>query len=150
MTVKGWMIPVFTAALLAVGCNGEGPAPAEDTAVDEPGDGVSVQFVRPADGDAVRSPFQVEMAAEGVEVVPAGVMEEGTGHMHILIDVPFVPAGEVIPTDDQHRHYGDGATSAELDLAPGEYVLRLQFADGAHRGLEGGEYRDEIRVTVTE
>lgn len=111
---------------------------------------VTVRFAQPADGAELQSPFRVEMVAEGVRVAPAGTMEEGTGHMHILIDAPFVAPGEVIPTDERHRHYGDGSTTAELDLAPGDYVLRLQFADGAHRGLEGDEYRDEIRVTVTE
>lgn len=109
---------------------------------------ISVYFESPADGARVTSPFDVEMAADGVEVAPAGTMEEGTGHMHILIDVPFVPAGEVIPTDDAHRHYGDGSTTAKLDLPPGNHVLRLQLADGAHRAFEGEEYRDDIRVQV--
>lgn len=111
---------------------------------------VSVKFKSPADGAMVTSPFKVEMAAEGVDIVPAGTMEEGTGHMHILIDEPFVLPGNVIPSDETHRHYGDGSTSTTLDLAPGEYVLRLQLADGAHKAFQGSEYRDVITVEVLE
>lgn len=120
---------------------------AGDTGMDTPPE-ITISFASPSDGARVTSPFDVEMAAEGVEVVPAGTMEEGTGHMHILIDTPFVPAGEVIPSDEAHRHYGDGSTSTTLDLEPGTHVLRLQLADGAHRALDGDEYRDVIRVEV--
>lgn len=146
---------------LSAGCGGqdEDPGGTQQAGVEQAGKtgggedmetppAISVYFVSPVDGARVTSPFDVQMAAEGVEVAPAGTMEEGTGHMHILIDVPFVPAGEVIPTDDAHRHYGDGSTTATLDLAPGNHVLRLQFADGAHRAFEGEEYRDVTRVQV--
>lgn len=55
--------------------------------------------------------------------------------------------GKTIPKDDQHQHFGDGSTEAELELEPGEHTLCLQFADGAHvaTGLT-----DEVTVTVTE
>ena len=32
--------------------------------------------------------------------MPAGEVVEGTGHHHILINKDFIPAGQVIPTDD--------------------------------------------------
>lgn len=121
---------------------------AADTARAPDTGSIDVHFVSPADGARLNSPVEVEMAAEGVEVVPAGTMREGTGHMHILVDAPFVLPGNVIPSDDQHIHYGDGSTTATLVLPPGEHVLRLQLADGAHRAFEGGEYRDVITVEV--
>ena len=71
---------------------------------------------------------------------------EGAGHFHILVDTDFIPAGQVIPTDEQHLHYGKGQTEISLELEPGEHTLRLQFADGAHTALEGGQYRDTITV----
>ncbi len=123
--------------------------PAPETAPDvTDAEGPSVYFVSPADGAEVSSPFVAEMGATGLEVVPAGEMREGTGHMHILVDEEFVPAGEVILATETMIHFGQGQMSAELALEPGEHVLRLQFADGAHIALEGEEYRDEIRVTV--
>lgn len=155
------LILLTAAAALAVsaGCGDgdEGPGEAQppemtdsedgDTALATPSE-IDVHFVSPADGARVTSPVEVEMAAEGVDVVPAGTMEEGTGHMHILVDTPFVAPGEVIPSDDRHIHYGDGSTTATLELEPGEHVLRMQLADGAHRAFEGDEYRDVVRIEV--
>lgn len=158
------LLPTLLLALLLAGCDQEQSAQeaaepadkaaetqADQTAAAEESaaePNISVHFVTPEDGATVTSPFEVEMAAEGVDVVPAGTMEEGTGHMHILVDVPFVMPGNVIPSDEQHIHYGDGSTTATLDLEPGEHVLRLQLADGAHMAFEGEEYRDVIRVEV--
>jgi hypothetical protein len=65
---------------------------------------------------------------EGMKVQPAGEVVEGTGHHHILINQDFFPPGQVIPTDDTHRHFGKGDTEAVLDLPPGDYKLTLQFA----------------------
>lgn len=124
----------------------ESDAGAGETSTSE----VMVFFSEPADGAEVTSPFQVVMAADDVEVAPAGELQEGTGHMHILINTDFIAPGEVIPADDSHRHFGDGSTETELILPPGEHVLRLQLADGAHRAFEGDQYRDEITITVIE
>ena len=108
----------------------------------------SVGFGIPADGETVTSPFAVAMQATGLVVEPSGEVNEGAGHFHILVNTDFTPAGEIIPTDDRHLHYGQGQTIATLDLGPGEHTLRLQFADGLHTALEGDQYRDTITVTV--
>ena len=108
----------------------------------------AVGFEQPADGATVSSPFEVVMAATGLVVEPSGEINEGAGHFHILVDTDFIPAGQVIPTDEQHLHYGQGQTAVSLELEPGEYTLRLQFADGAHIALEGDQYRDQIDIVV--
>ncbi len=108
----------------------------------------AVRFEQPADGATVTSPFEVVMAATGLVVEPSGEVNEGAGHFHILVDTDFTPAGEVIPTDELHLHYGQGQTTATLELEPGEYTLRLQFADGLHTALEGDQFRDTITVVV--
>ena len=108
----------------------------------------AVRFAQPADGANVSSPFEVVMEANGLVVEPSGEVNEGAGHFHILVDTEFVATGEVIPTDEQHLHYGKGQTSITLELAPGEHTLRLQFADGAHIALEGEQYQDTITVVV--
>ena len=121
------------------------------TVVVEEGDATpSVSFARPADGATVNSPFEVVMAATGLIVEPSGEVNEGAGHFHILVDTDFITAGEVIPTDDQHLHYGKGQTTVSVELEPGEHTLRLQFADGLHTALEGDQYRDTITVVVEE
>ncbi|MEM7533512.1 MAG: DUF4399 domain-containing protein [Chloroflexota bacterium] len=110
----------------------------------------NVFFKMPLDGAIVPPTFQVVMNAAGVAVDPAGDIIENSGHMHILVDTDFVPAGEVIPNDEQHLHYGDGSLMTELTLTPGPHTLRLQLANGAHIALNGDEYRDEIIVMVSE
>ena len=110
----------------------------------------SVRFELPADGATVTSPFEVVMAASGLVVEPSGEVKDGAGHFHILVNTDFTPAGEIIPDDAQHLHYGQGQTTVTLDLEPGEHTLRLQFADGLHTALEGDQYRDTITVVVSE
>ena len=117
--------------------------------VEESGQAPSVRFAEPADGDTVSTTFEVTMEATGLVVEPSGEINEGAGHFHILVDTPFVGAEEVIPTDEQHLHYGKGQTTATLELPPGEHTLRLQFADGAHIALEGDAYRHEIVIVVS-
>jgi len=107
-----------------------------------------VFFMQPTDAAVLPPTSQVVMGYEGLIVQPAGEVVEGAGHMHILVDTGFIPAGQVIPQDDQHLHFGTGAVEAELTLTPGLHTLRLQFADGTHTALEGDAYRDEIQVTV--
>jgi hypothetical protein len=108
----------------------------------------AVRFVTPLDGATVPAKFAVTMAATGLTVEPAGEIKNGAGHFHILVDTDFVEAGEVIVNDTQHLHYGKGQYTTTLNLEPGEHVLRLQFANGAHIALDGPAYRDEITVTV--
>ena len=110
----------------------------------------SVAFFDPLDGATVSSPFEVVMAATGLVVEPSGEINGGAGHFHILVDTDFIAHGEVIPTDEQHLHYGKGQTTVSIELAPGEHTLRLQFADGAHTALDGEAYRDTITVVVEE
>ena len=102
-----------------------------------------VLFSEPKDGAEITGPVKVVMVVEGMEVKPAGEVVEGTGHHHILINTDFIPPGQVIPTDDAHRHFGKGDTEAVLDLPPGDYKLTLQFADGLHRS-----YGKELSATI--
>ena len=102
-----------------------------------------VFFAEPKDGAEINGPVKVVMVVEGIKIQPAGEVVEGTGHHHILINQDFFPAGQVIPTDDTHRHFGKGDTEAVLDLPPGDYKLTLQFADGLHRS-----YGKDLSATI--
>ncbi|MET3129823.1 hypothetical protein AAKU55_000064 [Oxalobacteraceae bacterium GrIS 1.11] len=107
----------------------------------------SVSFVEPADGATVSSPFKVKFAVTGMEVQPAGAMAPNTGHHHLLINAAPVKAGESVPTDATHLHFGKGQTETEVSLAPGAYTLTLQFANGAHQSY-GPAMSKTIKVTV--
>lgn len=87
------------------------------------------------EGETVPSPVPVTMTAEGIAIEPAGEVREGAGHFHVMVDVGCVEEGETIPKDESHLHFGDGSTTAELDLEPGEHTLCLQVGDGAHTAL---------------
>lgn len=128
-------------ALLAAACSsgGDGRAGGDAAA------GGSVAFGGVEDGATVSSPLDVTFEVEGFEVEEAGTVREGAGHMHVLIDVGCSPVGEIVPSDDQHLHFGDGSTSASLELEPGEHELCLQAADGIHTALD---LTDEVTVTV--
>lgn len=106
----------------------------------------SVAFTEPAAGATVTSPVQVGLAAFNFTVEPAGEVHDGAGHLHLMVDVPCVEAGQVIPKDDQHVHLGDGQTDTELPLAPGEHTLCLQAGDGAHTALD---LTREVTFTVS-
>ena len=135
------LILLLMAALLFVACGGSGGS-------EESSSEVKVAFDSPKDGETVSSPVQVIMSAQNFTVEEAGEVKDGAGHMHIMIDTPCIAAGEVIPKDDNHRHFGDGSTETELELEPGQYKLCLQAADGAHVALEGEGTTHTISVTV--
>jgi hypothetical protein len=107
----------------------------------------SVSIIEPADGATVSSPFKVRFGVTGMAVKPAGDMTEKTGHNHLLINTASMPAGEVIPMDATHLHYGKGQTEAEVTLKPGVYTLTSQFANGAHQSY-GPALSKTIKVTV--
>ena len=99
------------------------------------------------DGDTLESPFFVEMGVRVMKVKPAGQLEEGVGHHHILINKNFMNYLEIIPMDAQHLHYGKGDTVTTLTLPSGHHTLTLQFADGLHRSY-GEEYSNTISIYV--
>ena len=111
-------------------------------------DGANVFFVNLKDGQEVTSPFKVDMGVKGIAIQPAGEINQGFGHHHLLIDIgDSIPMGTVIPTDAQHMHFGKGQTTTEVTLSPGKHVLTLQFADGMHRSY-GSKLAATIHITV--
>ena len=82
-----------------------------------------------------------------MQIEPAGQVKEGFGHHHILINQEFWPKGEVIPASDTTIHFGKGQTDTQLELAPGDYTISLQFADGVHTSY-GPEMATSIKITV--
>ena len=155
---------IFTAGIIALGlvaCNGTEPAHDEAEAHDHddhnhdtevvveesaytPTEGAHVHFGNLTDGDTVTSPFVVTFMVEGMTVNPAGELNAGTGHHHIIIDEAFTPAGVIVPADETHIHFGGGQTETELTLEPGMHTLTMQFANGIHQS-----YGEQMSATVT-
>lgn len=106
-----------------------------------------VAFLAPTANAKVASPVHVVFGVEGLEVKPAGEVVPNTGHHHLVIDGEPVPAGEAVPADATHIHYGKGQVETDVELTPGEHTLTMQFADGLHRSY-GPDYSATITVTV--
>lgn len=127
----------------------EEPAAGGYDVAEQPDAAASV--LAPTDGDTVQSPVTFELAADGVELAPAGEPAVGEGHLHVIVDIGCYGDGEIIPgpSDEDEAegrfHLGDGSDSREIDLEPGTYELCVQLADGVHQAFGSTE---TITVTV--
>ena len=106
-----------------------------------------VFFKNIIEGDTLVSPFKVEMGVRGMKIKPAGQVESGTGHHHLIIDKCFMEYGKIIPMDEQHIHYGKGDTITEVSLPRGQHTLTLQFANGMHMSY-GEQFSNTINIYV--
>jgi hypothetical protein len=107
-----------------------------------------VFFINLKDGQKIKSPFKVKMGVSGIALDSAGVLKPASGHHHILIDAgDSFPAGEVVPKDSTHLHFGNAQKEAELKLTPGEHKITMQYADGIHRSY-GSKLASSVTVTV--
>ncbi len=107
-----------------------------------------VFFVAPQQGAVVSGPVTVEFGVAGMDVVPAGQEAEHSGHHHVLVDTGLPDLAWPIPADEQHIHFGDGSSSTELELAPGEHTLQLLFADHLHIPHDPPVFSEVITITV--
>lgn len=130
-------------ALLAATVSAQAPAP-----VAAP-EGAAVYFITPQDGATVSGPVTVKFGLKGMGVAPAGVERANTGHHHLLVDVDSVPpAGQPVPADAQHIHFGGGQTETTLELAPGKHTLQLLLGDHLHRPHQPPVLSEKITITV--
>ena len=112
-----------------------------------------VFFTNLTGGEEVVSPVLLEFGIEDYEIVPAQdpiVIEEGKGHHHLGIETECKPAGEIIEKAQPWIHFGDGSSSIDMQLPPGQATLTLQIGDGEHRTLDIEGLCHTITVTVVE
>jgi Domain of unknown function (DUF4399) len=115
--------------------------------------GAKVYFLNIKDGDTVSNPVVIRFGLTGMGVAPAGLQGEataGTGHHHLLINKELTGDAlkEVIPMDDQHRHFGKGQTEASLTLPVGTHTLQLVLADWTHIPHNPPVMSEKIKITV--
>jgi hypothetical protein len=108
-----------------------------------------VFFVEPTHQTEVSSPVTLKFGAANFTVEAAGgAIQPGHGHLHVMVDTDCISAGQGIPQDETHLHFGKGQLETQLELPPGEHTLCLQAADGNHVALEGAGMTNQITVIV--
>ena len=111
--------------------------------------GAEVYIISPADGATVGLEVTVRFGLKGMGVAPAGVVKENTGHHHLLVDVKDLPAaGQPIPADARHIHFGGGQTQTTLKLTPGTHTLQLELGDANHVPFEPALVSKKITIHV--
>ncbi len=110
--------------------------------------GARAFFITPADGETVSSPVIIEFGIEGMQVVKAGDDTPYSGHHHLLIDTGLPDLGQPIAADAKHVHFGDGSTTTELSLDPGEHTLQLLLGDHRHLPHDPPVLSEIITVSV--
>jgi len=107
-------------------------------------EGAKVSFKNLKNEESISSPFKLEMGADVIRIDTAGPVVAGSGHHHLFIDAEdSLAAGEIVPKDSTHVHFGKGQTEYELKLSPGKHKLTLQMADGLHRS-----YGSRLAATI--
>ena len=111
-------------------------------------DGASVFFIMPADGVTVSNPISIEFGIAGMDVVKAGNNQPHSGHHHLLIDTGLPDLGLPVPADEHHVHFGDGSTSTEITLPPGDHTLQMLLGDHLHIPHNPPLVSEQITITV--
>jgi hypothetical protein len=111
--------------------------------------GAEVYIISPRDGATVPETFTVQFGLKGMGVAPAGVDKENTGHHHLLVDgKDLPPAGQPIPKDATHLHFGGGQTETTLKLTPGTHTLQLELGDQNHVPFDPALVSKKITIHV--
>ena len=96
-------------------------------------EGTHAYIIWPRDGAVIPGgKFWLRMGLSGAGIAPAGIDRPNTGHHHVIIDSDLPPAGEPIPNDKKHLHFGAGQTETVLELPPGTHTLQLIMGDADH------------------
>ncbi|HEX6941120.1 MAG TPA: DUF4399 domain-containing protein [Longimicrobiales bacterium] len=139
-----------TTLLAAAGCGAGGTADAEREAAtaDAAASLATVHILAPTDGAEIRGDVRVALAAENIEIAPAGDTRPNSGHFHLFLNRETVAEGEVIPAGETDIvHLGQAQSEHTfVDLPPGEYTLIAVLGDLAHRVIP--QAMDTVRFRV--
>lgn len=150
------LVPLVASTLIWSACGG-GDAPPDGSAIPggETADAAAaprVRITQPQDGASVpQGPLEVVFEVEGLVIAPAGTMDDGTGHHHLIIDADVLSWTEPIGLEEgRYIHMGQAQTSFTVEgLEPGEHRLIAVVADGVHVPLDP-PVADTVRIMVTE
>lgn len=110
--------------------------------------GAAAYIIAPADGAVVTNPVRVLFGLDRMGVAPATLVQEATGHHHLLIDTALPALDLPIPVDDNHRHFSGGQTETSLNLPIGQHTLQLLMGDHTHTPHRPPIFSQKITITV--
>ncbi|MBQ5946758.1 DUF4399 domain-containing protein [Massilia sp. ST3] len=144
------MRKLFAAATFVAGLAGFAPLGAPPAAAADAPANAYCYIGWPRDGEvlAAGKPFRVWFGLRHMGVAPKGVAFGNTGHHHLLIDTELPPAGQVIPSDRNHLHFGAGETETMIELPPGKHTLQLLMGDENHVPHKPPVHSRKITITV--
>lgn len=103
----------------------------------------------PQDGQRLSSPVTLSFGSSGVEISPAGIERNNSGHHHLLINLQTLPAMDIpLPANAQVIHFGKGQTQATIELEPGVHSLQLLLGNHLHVPHARPVMSDKITITV--
>ena len=105
-------------------------------------------IVEPIDGATLPETFTVKFGLSGMNLAPAGMNQENTGHHHLLIDQPEFDLATSLPSTEQIKHFGKAQTETELTLTPGKHTLQLVLGNYAHVPHDNPVISEPITVIV--
>ena len=137
-----WQVACLAAGSLL--CSG--PAMSAETTRDA---NASLYIGWPNNGEIVRGPaVKVWFGLRNMGVAPAGTDFANAGHHHLIIDAELPAAGEPIPNDENHLHFGKGQTETVLTLPKGKHTLQLNLGDKDHLQFDPPLASKKITITV--
>lgn len=106
-------------------------------------------IIEPTDGAIVPETFTVKFGLSGMDLVPAGVEQENSGHHHLLIDQSELPdLSASLPSTEQIRHFGKAQTETQITLPPGEHTLQLVLGNYLHIPHDNPVISEPITIEV--
>jgi hypothetical protein len=113
-----------------------------------PGDAY-LYIIWPNDGQRIKGPFWCRFGLRNMGIARAGDKTPNAGHHHLFVDLnEEIKAGDVIPSDKNHIHFGAGQSEARVDLPPGRHTLQLVLGDADHKVFSPAVVSKKITVTV--
>ena len=137
MTPRAAALSTATALALMLAACGGAPDAGETETAEAPAapSAPAVTITQPANDAVIEgNSVLVMLEVSDLLIAPAGTMDAGTGHHHLIVDTDLPEAGAPIPsTPGVHIHMGQAQTELELtDLAPGEHMVIAVVGDGGH------------------
>ena len=145
MRLKAVFASIIFAILLTLNPLG---AIAADIVSHAPGD-AQAYIVEPTNGEILPETFTVKFGLSGMDLAPAGIDQDNTGHHHLLIDLQELPdLSASLPATEQIRHFGKAQTETELTLEPGEHTLQLVLGNYLHVPHDNPVISEPITIKV--